>query len=372
MIQKCNILDTTLREGEQTPGVLFSIEEKLAIVDGLAAIGIQEIEAGIGSPLMPCLAQVMDHCRSRHPDLATSIWCRCQADDIDYTATLKPDIIALSIPVSDLHLIGKLARSRNWAAETLTAAVARARAAGLRVSVGFEDATRADEDFLVQLASIAQTAGAFRLRIADTVGIASPGRIAELVARFVTRFPAMAIGVHSHNDFGMATANGISALENGALWVDTTILGLGERCGCARLEEIVAFLQLEGDDHHFQLTALRPLAEQVAHWAGREIPGNTPILGSKIFTCETGLHLQGLHRDPATYEPYGPEQVGSSRELLYGAKTGRSALLGLAAEAGIELSEATLDAKLAQIRTVAQSARQSLTCSELRKFLAQR
>jgi len=369
MIQKCNIIDTTLREGEQTPEVIFSLEEKFAIIDGLVATGIQEIEAGIGSPLMPCLPEVMRHCKEHHAGLQTSIWCRCQPQDIAYTATLQPDVISLSIPASDLHLADKLGKSRTWVSETLAAGISQATALGMKVSVGFEDATRADVDFLLHLGTIAQQMGAFRLRIADTVGIASPGTMGALVAKLVREFSTMEIGVHTHNDFGMATANAIAAIENGASWIDTTVLGLGERCGCARLEETVAFLQLISGNHSFQLTNLRPLAEKVAEWAKREIPTNTPIVGSKIFTCETGLHLQGLQNNPATYEPYAPEHVGSSREFLYGAKTGKSALLSQAAALGLNLSDTMLTDKLQSIRSLAQHSRRPLTGSELQAFL---
>ena len=338
-------------------------------MDGLAATGVQEIEVGIGSPLASCQPELMRYCRNHHPGLQTSVWCRCRDEDIRFTATLQPDVISLSIPASDLHLVDKLGKDRNWASKTLTESITLAIALGLQVSVGFEDGTRAEPEFLVHLAILAKRSGAFRLRIADTVGIASPCSIQALITMLAREVPEIELGVHTHNDFGMATANAIAALESGAAWVDTTVLGLGERCGCARLEEIAAYAHLIAGHPSYHVAQLRPLAEQVATLANIEIPGNLPILGKKIFTCETGLHLQGLQNNPSTYEPYAPERVGSSRELLYGAKTGKNALAHQAAALGFDLSDTRLTAKLHNIRHKATQSGRPLNDFELREFL---
>lgn len=369
MLHNCKIIDTTLREGEQTQGVLFALEEKCRIVDGLAETGVQEIEVGIGSPLAACQPELMRYCRAHHPDMQTSVWCRCRKEDIHFTATLQPDIISLSIPTSHLHLTDKLGKDRHWATTTLNESITLAVQLGMKVSVGFEDATRAEPDFLIHLARVAKKSGAFRLRIADTVGIASPGSIQALISLLAREVPTIDLAVHTHNDFGMATANAIAALECGATWVDTTVLGLGERCGCARLEEIAAYLHLIAGHPGFHVSRLRPLAEQVAKWARIAIPDNLPILGKKIFTCETGLHLQGLQNNPSTYEPYAPERVGSSRELLYGAKTGKNALAHRAAALGFDLTTTCLDAKLHTVRQQAQQTGQPLSDGELRALL---
>jgi len=369
MRQNCKILDTTLREGEQAPGVLFSLEDKLRIIDGLAAVGVQEVELGIGSRLTSCLPELLRYCRTSRPGLQTSIWSRCRQEDIEFTAALTPDVISLSIPASDLHLRDKLHKSRAWALATLGEGVRLAATRGMKVSVGFEDATRAEEGFLLQMAAAARAAGAFRLRVADTVGIASPGRMQQLVRLLTGELPEMEIGVHTHNDFGMATANAVAALESGASWVDVTVLGLGERCGCARLEEIAAYLRLAAGDSRFQTEKLKPLAEFVAALARTEIPDNRPVLGRRIFTCETGLHLQGLHSNPATYEPYAPEQVGAARELLFGAKTGRNALAHQAQTLGIALTGDILTERLFSLRSRASEERRPLTGAELRSML---
>ena len=369
MLHNCKIIDTTLREGEQTPGVVFTLEEKCRIVDGLAATGVQEIEVGIGSPLASCQPDLMRYCRTHHPDVQTSLWCRCRTEDISFTATLLPNVVSLSIPASDLHLTDRLGKDRSWAVTTLADSIALAISLGMKVSVGFEDGTRADPAFLAHLATVAKQSGAFRLRIADTVGIASPGSVRAMITQLAGEVPDIEIGMHAHNDFGMATANAIAALESGATWVDTTVLGLGERCGCARLEEIAAYAHLIAGHPGFDVAALRPLAEQVARWAHIEIPDNLPILGNRIFTCETGLHLQGLQHNPSTYEPYAPERVGNSRKLMYGAKTGKNALAHRAASLGFHLSETRLASKLHLIREHAQMHGRPLSDAELDAIL---
>ena len=362
----CNrIIDTTLREGEQTPGVAFSLGEKTAILDLLAAIGIDEAEIGISSPLVPSLDFLIRHCRAHHPQLVLSLWCRCRQEDIDWAGRLQPDILSLSIPVSDLHLRERLGKDRDWARSRMTASIADAVAAGLKVAVGFEDATRAEPSFLREMAILAERAGACRLRLADTVGIGSPATIAGLVRDIALVTGDVDLGVHTHNDFGMATANAVAALEAGAVWVDATVLGLGERAGCARLEELVGYIGLVGGDSGLYPDRLRPLAEFVAARAKLDPDPMRPVIGTAIFTCDTGLHLQGLQENPATYEPYPPEAVGAERRLLFGAKCGRKALQQRLAGIGRSPDTERLDQAIAVIRNRSRSLRAPLSDSEL-------
>jgi len=326
MANRYRLIDTTLREGEQTPGVKFSLDEKKHIIDGLAAAGIAEIEIGLATVLAECSRELARYCREYYPRLQISVWSRCRPEDIDHAALIRPDIVSLSIPVSDLHLITKLGKNRAWARRTLTESVERAHERGLAVSVGFEDATRADTGFLIEMAERAEQAGAVRVRLADTVGICSPIQTGELTRLVSGALAEAEVGIHTHNDFGMASANAITALESGATWADGTVLGLGERTGCARLEEMAGFLQLRCGCPHLDISALTRLAGDIASFTHREIPRNQPLTGADIFSCETGLHLQGLIADPRTYEPFSPETVGARRTLIFGAKVGRRAL----------------------------------------------
>jgi homocitrate synthase NifV len=260
-------------------------------------------------------------------------------------------VLSLSIPTSDLHINKRLRKDRDWVRSTLTVSVKAAKFLGVqKVSVGFEDATRADVAFLRELAEIAEQSGAWRIRLADTVGVATPGTIGELVQAVLSRV-GIAIGVHCHNDFGMATANSIAALEAGALWVDATVLGLGERAGNCRLEELVGYFGLMQEVTKYHPDQLQDLCRYLSDVTGSPIAGNHPIVGRDIFTCESGLHQHGLTVHPTTYEPYAPDLVGGSRTLRFGSKTGRRAVLLQLARKGIGLNEAQAARLLSGLRS---------------------
>ncbi len=369
MDRRLHIIDTTLREGEQSPGVLFSEADKKTITDGLSNIGISEAELGIASELQADPAPIINYCKEKYPQLQLSLWSRCKKEDIAYAAVRQPHIISLSIPLSDIHLRDRLGKDRSWAMATMVESIEYARRSGMIVSVGFEDATRCDPEFLLSMAKTAEQHGASRIRIADTVGIASPGTITKLITSLKNNLNSCVVGVHTHNDFGMATANSIAALEAGALSVDVVVLGLGERTGCARIEEVVGYLSLARGNTNFNPQHLKPLAIQVASIAGRSISNTRPVIGEGIFTCETGLHLQGLQRNPKSYEPYDPERVQAKRNLLYGAKSGKNALLYRCNQ----LSSTTIDdlgaSMVQRVRQTAKELRRPLNDEELRQLL---
>ena len=332
------LIDSTLREGEQTPGVIFSLEEKIQIATLSSQVGIEEIEIGIATTHNPELHALMQACR-QNTTSRLALWCRCIAEDIHHAAKLSPDVLSLSIPASDIHLMDKLQQNRSWAINTLQQSIDLARSLGINtISVGLEDATRADESFLATLICTASRAGAARIRLADTVGIASPAQIHTLISRS-KNFQPIELGIHAHNDFGMATANSIAALEAGADWADATVLGLGERAGNSRLEEMAGYLTLQAQTRSYKTTHLRTLCTTVANAAKQTITANHPIVGEAIFTCETGLHLQGLEQNPSTYEPYAPEQVGAVRKLQLGSKVGTRAVKDRLSSFGFTLTD---------------------------------
>ncbi len=364
------IIDTTLREGEQAPGVLFDLESRKKILSGLGALGVDEIELGIVCPGNRELEPLCAHMHTRLPQQSFSLWCRCRAEDIKLAAALRPRVLALSIPVSDLHLKEKLGRDRSWAVAAMSRAIHTALKRGIpRVAIGFEDATRAEPDFMLEMCRAAREAGAFRVRLADTVGIATPGTIHALFARL--RQVGVELGIHCHNDFGMATANSLTALDSGAGWADATVLGLGERAGNCRLEELLAYLVLRRQDKKYDLEGLRKLSCFVAARAGRTICPDRPVLGSDIFTCETGIHQQGLVACPATYEPYAPEKVGRRRTLAITAKSGRHAVAARLRDLGISgLEQPSLTALTKAVRTFARQKKQALTDQEILHLFA--
>lgn len=348
------IIDSTLREGEQTPGVCFSQKERLDIIAHLARVGVEEIELGIASARNSHLPELVARSREHIGTKSRlAIWCRCRGDDIDFAAACAPDVLSLSIPASDLHIGRRLQKDRPWILRTLEESITLSLQAGIpEVSVGLEDATRADGSFLDLLAQTAQRSGAARIRLADTVGICSPAEMADLVQR-VKKNTTLPLGVHTHNDFGMATANGIAALDAGATWIDATVLGLGERAGNCRLEEVIGFLSLKRGLNRYRTGELRALCLQVSAAAGINIPPGHPVVGEAIFTCETGLHLHGLTSDPSTYEPYDPDRVGARRNLRFGHKVGRRALASHLQALGCPVDDKQIELLLDRLRSSA-------------------
>lgn len=361
------LIDTTLREGAQAPVPYLNSAQKSSLVAAIAAIGVEEIELGHAVTELAYgaepLAELMAVAADAAPGVRRAIWCRARPDDIRAAAALNPEVVSFALPVSDRHLTNRLNRDRAWALTEVARLIDVAREAGVAyVSIGLEDASRADVAFLLDVAAAASAAGADRVRIADTVGVLSPGLLAEVVSAVRSRF-AGEVGVHLHNDFGMATAGAIAALEAGAAWADVSLLGMGERAGIARTEEVAAFLTLQGSAT-YDLHAVRRAAEALSEWTGRPIPGHAPVIGPDIFTSESGLHVAALARDPQTYEPYAPELVGAERSLRLGRQSGRSAVAALLGDTGADLVELT-----AQVRAAASQEHHAVDPSEARRLL---
>ncbi len=358
------LIDTTLREGAQSTGLSFSLTQRHDIIKALLSTGIEEIELGIATPRDHDLASLMSYCHGKDSATSFSLWSLCRRIDIEYAAALEPDILSLSIPVSDLHIYKKLRKSRGWVLRTLREALAWTKDYGVkRVSLGLEDATRADYRFVSEIIGVAAAEGVSRIRLADTVGIASPLVIEKMIKTAKSDFD-LEFAVHTHNDFGMATANCLTALEAGADWADVTVLGLGERAGNARLEEVTAYLALQ-KGRLYRTECLRELSVLVSRISKQEILTRQPVIGQDIFTCETGLHLQGLEREPKTYEPYPPQKVGATRRLLYGRKIGRHSIRHRLQTLARPMGLANINYLLCQVRVKAAELGRPLEDTEL-------
>lgn len=361
------LIDTTLREGAQAPVPYLTTVQKAALIAALARIGVEEIELGHAVTELAYgaepLADLMAIAARFAPRVRRAIWCRARADDIQAAAALDPEVVSFALPISDRHLASRLGRDRSWALAEIGRLVTIAREAGISyVSVGLEDASRTDVDFLLDITAAASAAGADRVRIADTVGVLSPGLLAELVSAVRTTF-AGEVGVHLHNDFGMATAGAIAALEAGAAWADVALLGLGERAGISHTEQVAAYLSVQ-QGAHYDLRATKGAATMLSEWINRPIPGHTPVIGTDIFTAESGLHVAAIANDPTTYEPYPPEMVGAQRNLRLGHHSGRAAVAALLGEVGGDLVELT-----AKLRLAADSQQHHLNPAQLDDLL---
>ncbi|MEN6376264.1 MAG: hypothetical protein ABFD75_15965 [Smithella sp.] len=315
------IVDSTLRDGEQAPGVAFSRRDKLRLAEMLADAGVDELEAGIpamGEEERSCIREIIDlqlPCR-------ISCWCRAKREDIEFAAGLKIEGVHISFPVSSI-LLKAIGKDETWVLKKLEELVPAAGSLFPWVSVGALDATRADSSFLRKFTKHAFSCGAYRLRIADTVGIASPVQVMDMFRMLVADSKTMMLEFHGHNDLGMATANAICAVITGAGTLSVTVNGLGERAGNTPLEEIALALPVStGKCCHLRPDKLQPLCSFVARISSREIPVNKPVTGSHIFQHESGIHCHALIKDDLSYQPYSPAMVGRKTEFIIGKHSG--------------------------------------------------
>lgn len=361
---RLNVCDTTLRDGEQTAGIVFSNLEKYKIAQMLDRAGVQQIEAGI--PTMGT-DEKMAVRHIAHMGLNASIlgWNRADINDINTSIDCGVDSVAISMSASDIHIDHKLKKDRQWVLDKVYEAVSYAKGHGFYISCNGEDSTRADIDFLVEFVKTAKEAGADRFRYCDTIGREQPFSTYERIHRIISE-TGMDVEMHMHDDFGMATANCLAGIHAGARFASTTVMGIGERSGNSPLEEVVmSSKHLFGIDSGIDTKQLRNLSIFVSKASGRPIEVAKPFLGSNCFAHEAGIHADGIIKDAINYEPYDPEEVGLERKLVIGKHSGRNTLITVLAEMGVNIDKDMASALLDIVRRASVQMHRSISHEEL-------
>jgi homocitrate synthase NifV len=367
--------DTTLRDGHQTPGVTFTVKDKIEIARMLDEAGIHQIEAGI--PVSSLEDEEAVKQITREVSRASVMgWGRANLKDVEAVARTGADAVAISMATSPIHLKYKLGITWREALNRVREAVKKAKTLGLYVSVTAEDSSRTPYMSLRQYAEVVREAGADRLRLADTVGVLTPDATRKLVKRII-RDVGMEVEIHAHNDLGLAVANTLAALEGGASWASVTVNGLGERAGNAALEVVGAALKvIYGKNVGVKLNKLYELSKLVEKISGIPIGHFTPIIGENVFRHSSGIHVHGLLRHPHTYQAITPEEVGRKMEFVFDKYSGKALIGHKLNMIGVELPDKALEELRLHLVQKAYRLKRALTDEELKaeieRFMATR
>lgn len=358
------IIDTTLRDGEQAPGVVFSSEDKKDIARKLSEAGVDELEIGYPA-ISPEEQRVIREIVSMNLPVRLTCWSRAKEEDLACASICGTEGIHISFPLSDLYL-NLMGKNYAWVRNRLKTLIPEAKKQFGFVSAGGQDATRANKEFLETFVHDAAACGADRVRIADTVGIATPLAL-MLQIQHLKALTAIPLEFHAHNDLGMATANAFIAIEAGCDAVSVSVTGLGERAGNAALEELAVALKLSGRYRsHVRTELLQSLCETVLKASGRSIQDQKPVIGNAVFRHESGIHCNALLKNPLSYQPFLPNEIGKENyEVVIGKHSGSASIQHVLSTRGITIDRKQAGKLLSDVRLAADRKKRGLSATEL-------
>ncbi|MCG3108387.1 (R)-citramalate synthase CimA [Metallosphaera sp. J1] len=354
--RRVRIFDTTLRDGEQAPGIDLTIDQKVRIARQLQRLGVDVIEAGFPASSEGEFIATKKIIEEVGDSVEVTGLARANKGDIDKGIEAGLSSIHVFIATSDVHLKYKLKMTRDQVIDRIYESVRYAKSHGLIVEYSPEDATRTEEEFLLQAVRTAVEAGADRVNIPDTVGVMHPFKFQELIKKVVSVASGKVISVHCHNDFGLATANSIAGVVGGARQVHVTVNGIGERAGNASLEEVVmALKKLLDYEVGVKPWLLYDTSKLVSELTGVPVPFFKAVVGDNAFGHEAGIHVHGVIENPLTYEPMSPEEVGNFRRLALGKHSGIHGLRKILEDQGIYLDDEKLKVVLNEVKKMADT-----------------
>lgn len=364
------LVDSTLREGEQAPGVVFTRREKVELASHLSRLGVPELEVGTPAMGQEAEGDMVALLGLKLPSRLTA-WCRARGEDLDAAARIGMEAVHVSLPASPL-LLHAMDKSEEWVLDSMAAALETARRRFEFVSVGLKDASRAPLPFLLRCGAVARSCGAHRFRLADTVGVWDPMRTARTFSALKARSEGLALGFHGHNDLGMAVGNSMAAFQAGADSIDVTVGGIGERAGNAPLEQVVMALAVSRNvDCGIATDGLFDLCRRAAQAAGSVIPPDRPVVGESAFRHESGVHVASMLSDSRSYEPFAPERVGApEREFVAGISSGSRGVQEVLRATGADASRQDAARLLPALRKLCARRGRSLSPEELQGLFA--
>ena len=366
MTDRVKIFDTTLRDGEQSPGIAFTSDDKVAIATQLTKLGVDIIEAGFPIASDGDFAAVQRVAREIEGPTIAAL-ARAVPGDIkraaDAVADAESGRIHVFMATSAIHMEHKFEMTPDQVRSAIKDAVAMARGLCDDVEFSPEDASRSDADYLIDVCSLAVDAGATTINIPDPTGFAVPAQYGALIRRVMEEVVGdrddITVSTHCHNDLGMAVANSLAAVEAGARQIEGAINGIGERAGNCSVEEVVMALNVRADYYGLEVGVdtreLYETSQLVAERSGYPIQYNKAVVGRNAFAHESGIHQHGVIKERSTYEIMDPKVVGQESTIVLGKHSGRAALREAFDTAGIEVDEPTMDRAFVEFKKLADS-----------------